>query len=158
MSEANGSFVILKQGTHILLARDRRTPAKFNLLGGGVGLGELPVDAGVREVFEESGIVVFREHMRLVGTYIMRKRYGMVSLYEYSGEITEVPCHTCEEVSEKKFFLPSEILTLPEEDIYPAQKSLIRHYLQWQENGKVVGETDYLSPPFQTQGKFFENL
>ncbi len=158
--EPNGSFLIqLNQKGEMLLLRDQRTPAKFNLPGGGIGMGELPVDTTVRETFEESGREISRENLKYVGVYITRKKYGVVFLYTSTATAPEEhPPHTCHEVSDKVWMLPEKVIELTDSDIYPAQRTLVRYYLQWSRDGEKPGKPGFLSPPFELKGKYFDKL
>lgn len=160
MSEFNGSFSILTNNKgEILMNKDARTPARWNLPGGGMGMGELPIDAAVRETYEETGRTIFREDLKQVGTYIMRKTYGVTFLFVCKqAQAEEHPPHTCNEVTEKAWMHPDHILQLPDSEIYPAQRTMIRYYLQWIRDGEKMGDVGFLSPPFEIRGKYFENL
>lgn len=158
--EPNGSFaVLLNKNGEMLLLRDMRTPSKFNLPGGGMGMGELPVDAAVRETFEESGREIFRESLKQVGVYVTRKKYGVVFLYTSTEPLPkEHPPHSCHEVSERAWVLPQNVLKMSDSEIYPAQRTLVRYYLQWARDGEKIGDVGHLSPPFEMKGKYFDTL
>lgn len=161
MSEFNGSFALLMNDKgELLLNRDARNPAKLNLNGGGMGMGELPIDAAVRETYEESGRTIFREDLIPIGTYIMRKTYGVTFLFFCKTiQPTQHPQHTCDEVTERVWMHPDKILALPDSEIYPAQRTLIRYYLQWVRDGeKPANNVGFLSPPFEMKGRYFDNV
>lgn len=164
-TESNSSFVIMTNPKgEILLNRDARKHehgvGRLNFNGGGVGMGELPIDAGVRETYEESGRVIFREALKFVGAYTMRKAYGLVFLYSHMMPVEEAhPPHVCDEVTEKHWILPEKVIQLPDTEIYPAQRTLTRYYLQWLRDGeKPSTDVGFLSPPFETRGKYFDGL
>jgi len=152
MGEVNGSVVIIRgKCPEILMLLNNRSPKKFELPGGGIELGELPVDGAVREVRQETGIVFSSHDLHWVGNFIFRQRYGIVHLYELKHPFTgRFPNHETHEVAEKKWMSIPEILTLSRSDTYPAQQALIVHYKQWVKNGRQGVVTDYLSPPFTT--------
>lgn len=130
---------------------NNRDPQKLELPGGGIEMGELPVDGAVREVWQETGIAISLCDLLWVGNFVFRERYGIVHLFEYRHAFTgTLPEHTSHEVAEKKWMSDHEILTLSRAETYPAQQALIMHYLQWVRNGKQRVVTDFLSAPFKT--------
>lgn len=157
----DGVFVILLnlQG-NLYLQRDRRTPPKLNLAGGGMDEGETPEETAVREVQEEVGITIDTEHLRLVGIFRLRLNNSAVYLYEYGIPIQGLPAHCPHEVSEQGWYDGKAILNLPIHTIYKAQQGLVRHFLQWREDGMVfTPHQDVLTAPFDRKdGKYFENL
>lgn len=64
---AIGAFGIILDPQDRVLLCHRRDIDAWNLPGGGVGSGELPTEAAIREVREETGLEVVLE--RLVGVY-----------------------------------------------------------------------------------------
>lgn len=148
----------------ILLNRDARKhdhgSGKFNFTGGGINMGEHPVEAAVRETGEESGRKILAQNLTLVGTYTMRKSYGIVFLYAHMQPVDEEhPQHECDEVTEKCWILPEKVIQLPDTEIYPAQRTLTRYYLQWLRDGqKPQASVQFLSPPFEIKGKYFDGL
>lgn len=150
--EVNGSVVIIRNGcTEVLMQLNNRDPQKFELPGGGIKMGETPVMGAVREVQQETGIVIPPHNLLLVGNFVFRERYGIVYLYEYQHTFTgPLPDHISNEVSKKEWMSIAEILTLSRSDTYPAQQALIAHYAQWARNGRLGVVIDYLSAPFDT--------
>lgn len=158
--EPNGSFVVLLNSMgKILLLRDMRSPRRLNLPGGGLHKGEHPAATAVRETFEESGREIQSKKLIYVGVYILRLAYGVVFLYTSTEVLPEEhPPHECDEVSEKVWMLPEEVLKLPDSEIYRAQRSLVRYYLQWSHDGEKPGNPSFLSPPFDMTGEYFDTL
>lgn len=153
MSEVNGSVVIVRgaRDDNILMLLNNRSPQKWNLPGGGIGLGELPVDAGARELDQETGIIVSSNDLVHVGSFVFRERYGIVYLYEYQRCFTGIlPGHSCHEVAEKQWMSVEKILSLSRDETYLAQQFLIAHYTQWIQRGRRGTVEDYLSAPFVT--------
>ena len=152
--EANGSVVVVKNNCgEILILLNNRDPQKLELPGGGIELGELPAQGAVREVHQETGIVISPHDLLLVGNFVFRERYGIVHLFEYQYQYAStrvLPEHTSHEVAEKRWMSIPEILVLSRSDTYPAQQALIAHYAQWARNGRNKVVTDYLSAPFNT--------
>jgi ADP-ribose pyrophosphatase YjhB (NUDIX family) len=62
-----GAVVVVHDGTEVLVVRTSYRPG-YTLPGGGVGRGETARAAAVRELFEETGIVVAPEALRPIGT------------------------------------------------------------------------------------------
>lgn len=151
-NEVNGSVVVIKNNCgEILILLNNRNPQKLELPGGGIELGELPVHGAVREVHQETGIVISPHDLLWVGNFVFRERYGIVHLFEYQYAFTRIlPEHTSNEVAEKNWMSIPEILVLSRSDTYPAQQALIAHYAQWARNGRNGVVTDYLSAPFKT--------
>jgi ADP-ribose pyrophosphatase YjhB (NUDIX family) len=150
--EVNGSVVVVKNNCgEILILLNNRDPQKLELPGGGIKIGELPVNGAVRELRQETGIVISPHDLQLVGNFVFRERYGIVHLYEYKHAFARIlPEHTSHEVAEKRWMSDQEILTLSRAETYPAQQALIMHYLQWVRDSRKVVVTDFLSAPFET--------
>lgn len=164
-TECNSSFVIMTNTKgEILLNRDAREHehglGKLNYPGGGITMGEHPVEAAVRETSEESGREILAQNLTIVGMYTMRKSYGIVFLYAHMQPVDEAhPLHECDEVTEKCWILPEKVIQLPDTEIYPAQRTLTRYYLQWLRDGQKKQESvQFLSPPFEITGKYFDGL
>ena len=75
-----GANAIIFDGDERVLLSHRRDHDIWNLPGGAVERGELPTDAGVREVEEETGLVV--EVARLVGVYANAHKDDIVFAFE----------------------------------------------------------------------------
>jgi len=152
IKEVNGSVVVVKNNySEILMLLNNRNPQKLELPGGGIEMGELPINGAIREVHQETGILISPCDLLWVGNFVFRERYGIVHLFEYRHTLARVlPEHTSHEVAEKKWMSVPEILVLPRSETYPAQQALITHYARWIRNGKQGVVTDYLSAPFET--------
>lgn len=150
--EVNGSVVIIRNScTEVLMQLNNRSPQKLELPGGGIKMGELPAHGAVREVLQETGIIIFPSDLLWVGNFIFRERYGIVHLFEYRRAFTgALPEHTSHEVAEKRWMGIPEILILSRGETYPAQQTLIAHYAQWVRNERRGIIADYLSAPFET--------
>lgn len=150
--EVNGSVVVVRNNCgEILILLNNRDPQKLELPGGGIKRGELPVHGAVREVRQETGLVISPHDLLWVGNFVFRERYGIVHLSEYQCAFTRIlPEHTSHEVAEKRWMSIPEILVLSRSDTYPAQQALIAHYAQWVRNGRNEVVSDYLSEPFKT--------
>ena len=60
-------------------------PGKWSLPGGHIIIGESPVDGGIREVWEETGLMV--SNLKFVKKTGMTKTIYLYTTTEYSGEI-----------------------------------------------------------------------
>lgn len=154
IKEVNGTVVVVRNKcTEILMLLNNRDPQKLELPGGGIEMGEIPVDGAVREVRQETGIIISPYDLLWVGNFVFRERYGIVHLFEHQYAFTRaLPEHTSHEVAEKRWMSCQEILTLSRSDTYPAQQALIMHYMQWIRNNRKGVVADYLSEPFKTLG------
>lgn len=69
-----GVRVALSDGSRVVLVRPAYADRQWYLPGGGVHRAESAVDAAIREVREELGIVIAADDLRLVGASISRSR------------------------------------------------------------------------------------
>lgn len=100
-----GAFaIILDQQGRVLLCHRRDLDA-WNLPGGGVESGELPTEAVVREVREETGLHVAVE--RLVGVYGKADKDELV--FSFTCLVTGGHLTTTDEADECRFFTVEEI-------------------------------------------------
>lgn len=149
--EYNGAFGIFHNlKGEILLELDNRKNPLLTLPGGGMGMGELAVDALVRETFEEAGLETFRGDYTWVGHFVLRKKYGDVFLYEAYKPIISLPHHYSDEVRSYHWYPEEEAILLTNDKIYPAQRALLQHYCNWVNKGRHGVIQDFLSPPFET--------
>jgi 8-oxo-dGTP pyrophosphatase MutT (NUDIX family) len=61
--------VIINDHKEVLLVRSWFSHQKWSLPGGGIKSTEIPAEAGVREVFEETGLRVAVDHLHDLGTF-----------------------------------------------------------------------------------------
>ena len=101
-----GAFAIIFNEQNCVLLSHRRDMDLWNLPGGGIEIGELPTEAVVREVKEETGLDVVVE--RLVGVYgKTQKPDELVFVFEcrvIAGEVAQT-----DEADETAFFEIAEI-------------------------------------------------
>jgi len=121
----DGAFVIVPELNSILLVKHNYGEAKWSLPGGGIRFGELAIKAARRELAEETGITEVKT-MWQIGIFTLRKRYGLVLLYEALGWFG-CPRADTKEIAECRFFKPEKI---NDNIIYPAQLSAIEIYLK----------------------------
>lgn len=60
--------VIVRHKKQVLLVKSRLSSQKWDLPGGGIGRGERPTMAAVREVYEETGLVIDKDNLKYIGT------------------------------------------------------------------------------------------
>lgn len=98
----HGAFVFMKDKGHhksrptytVRLVEHNYNNRIHSLPGGGISSGELPIDAAIREIFEETGIHCQKRDLHYVGIFLLSKDYGLVSLYytdvRYFEDLTKV--------------------------------------------------------------------
>lgn len=124
-----GVGVVIRGQDSTILLEKRRDCGWWGLPGGRVEPGESLVDAAIREVLEETGLVVKVTH--LIGVY--SDPNGRIVTYPDNGDVVQlidvVVCArvlsgqvTCSHESEEvRFFSPSQ---LPEQIVPPARQPL----------------------------------
>ena len=117
--------VILDELDRILLCH-RRDMDKWNLPGGGVESGEIPTEAVIREVREETGLEVVIE--KLTGIY--GKNYKDELVFTFICRIIGGELTTTSECSENQYFalddLPPNTIQKHVERILDAKRSSIQ--------------------------------
>lgn len=139
-----GAFMIVRNHnvSSILLVKHAYGEKKWSLPGGRMEQGELITKAAERETKEETGQVV--KAIKLIGIFSNRKSLGIAALFLGKLEGENQIDFPSEEISECRFI---EVNKLNDFDIYPAQRGLINHYLNWDENGQSWTYFDYMIPP-----------
>ena len=80
--DENDRFLILRRSP----ADEKQwMPGKWSLPGGHIIIGETPIDGGIREVWEETGLLV--KNLKFVKKTGMTKTIHLFSTTEYSGDI-----------------------------------------------------------------------
>lgn len=102
---AIGAFVVILDGQNRLLLSHRRDIDLWNLPGGGVESGELPTEAAVREVREETGLEVKIE--RLTGVYGKAGQDALV--FTFTAEVIGGNLVETVEADEARYFDPREL-------------------------------------------------
>jgi 8-oxo-dGTP diphosphatase len=131
MSEITGTSVCLLSGEHIVaILRDNQAGLPYanhwDLPGGALEPGEDPLVCGLREVFEETGVVVPASNIAWEQNYPFEKRLGFAKFIVASLSAAEVP-KLGNEGQETRFMLISEFLS--RQDVVPAQQDRLREYL-----------------------------
>jgi len=79
------SRVLIVSGDEILLLKGWLSLGRWGLPGGGIKKGEMPTTAAVREVMEETGIMLDHNQLRSMGTLRQTKLYP----YRIQAFVTE---------------------------------------------------------------------
>lgn len=107
------TLCVLKNGKRFLLLKRAKDPNKglFTPVGGKLDPHESPLDAAIRETFEETGVKV--DHMKYCGllTETSPVEYNWTN-YVYLAEIEEIPPPSCNE-GELKWIHFDEVLDQP---------------------------------------------
>ena len=110
--------VIINDKNEILLQKrsrfKRANPSKWGICGGKVDLGETPLDAGIRETFEEIGILLNKDDLKFLIMDTNEKSYFTV--YYVRKNVCANECKLQEkEVEEVKYFKIEELENLENE-------------------------------------------
>lgn len=100
-----GAFAVIFNDQRQVLLSHRRDMDAWNLPGGGVEIEEMPDDAVIREVHEETGLDV--EVMRLVGVYGKIGRNELVFTFEC--RVTGGQLQVTDESDESRYFALDQI-------------------------------------------------
>ncbi|OQA15986.1 MAG: Dihydroneopterin triphosphate pyrophosphatase [Chloroflexi bacterium ADurb.Bin360] len=96
-----GAFAIIWDAERRVLLCHRRDFDAWNLPGGGVESGELPTEAAIREVREETGLEAVIE--RLVGVYGKTDNHNEL-VFAFTCRVIGGELHTTEESSACEYF------------------------------------------------------
>ncbi len=117
----NGSYisvvgvVIINENDEILLQKrsrfKRANPSKWGICGGKVDLDETPLDAGVRETFEEIGIILNKEELKFLSMDTNEKSHFTVYYVRKNIDLNECKLQQ-EELEEVRYFKIEELQDL----------------------------------------------
>jgi len=97
----NGEILIQKRSTN-----KRHAPNKYSICAGHIDIGEMPEDAAVRELFEETGIKIDKRELRYIDTFKNKNESNYHYKYTYfittTKKIDEMVMQL-EEVSDLKY-------------------------------------------------------
>lgn len=110
--------VIINNKNEVLLQKrsknKRNNPGKWGICGGKIDAGESTIDAGIRETFEEIGVILNKDDFKLLNIAKSEKVYFTV--YYVKNNIDINKCKIQEkEVEELKYFKINEIDELERE-------------------------------------------
>ncbi len=121
--------VIINENNEILLQKrsriKRANPSKWGICGGKVDLGETPLDAGVRETFEEIGILLNKDELKFLSMNTNEKLHFTVYYVRKNIDVNECKLQE-EELEEVRYFKIEELQDLDSEGF------------EWLENLKKV--------------------
>lgn len=110
--------VIVNENDEILLQKRSRfkrvNPSKWGICGGKVDLGETPLDAGIRETFEEIGILLNKDELKFLSMNTNEKAHFTVYYVRKDIDIDECKLQE-EELEEVKYFKIEELQNLDNE-------------------------------------------
>ena len=107
--------VIVNNNNEILLQKrsmlKKSNPGKWGICSGKVDLGEIPLDAGVRETLEEIGITLNKDDLKFLSIYTNEKAYFTVYYVRKNVDINECKLQK-EELEEVRYFKIEELENL----------------------------------------------
>lgn len=115
-------IVMINSKNEVLLQKRSRLkknkPGKWGVCGGKVDLGETPLDATVRETFEEIGVSLIRENLKILNKEAIPEEKIYCTIYYIKQDVDIDKCILQkEEVEEVKFFKIDELETIDNEGI-----------------------------------------
>lgn len=112
--------VIINSKNEILFQKrskcKKNNPGKWGICGGKVNFGETPIEAGVRETFEEIGISLNKEDLKFVSINPHNKGFFTVYYVKQDVDINNCKLQK-EEVEELKYFKIEELRNLNSEGV-----------------------------------------
>ena len=110
--------IIINDENEILLQKrsryKRANPSKWGICGGKVDLGETPLDAGIRETFEEIGILLKKDEFKFLSMDTNEKSHFTVYYVRKNVDIDECKIQE-EELEEVRYFKIEELEELDNE-------------------------------------------
>ena len=110
--------VIINDENEILLQKcsrlKRANPSKWGICGGKVDLGETPLDAGIRETFEEIGILLKKDEFEFLSMDTNEKSHFTVYYVRKDVDVNECKIQE-EELEEIRYFKIEELEELDNE-------------------------------------------
>ena len=116
---------IINEAGSILMVRTTRLPNHWQPLGGGMDpLDKTPEDTIIREIGEESSIIILRDRLQHEITTDYDLGNGKVYFYSTKQEVDESTWFDSKEIVEHKWFTLEEALNLT---VFPATKRFLTH-------------------------------
>lgn len=114
--------VIVNSKNEILLQKrskfKRNKPSKWGVCGGKIDFGETPIDATIREAFEEIGVNLSKENLKILNREAIPEEKIYCTIYYIKQDVDIDKCILQEEeVEEVKFFKIDELETIDNEGI-----------------------------------------
>lgn len=110
--------VIINDKNEILLQKRSKTkrvnPSKWGICGGKADLGETTKETGIRETFEEIGVMLNRDELKFLSMAIEKKIHFTVYYVRKNVDINDCKLQQ-EEVEEVKYFKIEELQNLDHE-------------------------------------------
>ncbi len=110
--------IIINERNELLLQKrsrfKRANPSKWGICGGKVDLGETPIDAGVRETFEEIGILLNKDELKFLSMDTNEKSHFTVYYVRKNVDVNECKLQE-EELEEIKYFKIEQLQDLDNE-------------------------------------------
>ena len=110
--------VIINENNEILLQKrsrlKRTNPNKWGICGGKVNLGETTIDAGIRETYEEIGILLNKDELKFLSMYSNEKAHFTIYYVRKNVDVNECKLQK-EELEEIKYFKIKELPNLDNE-------------------------------------------
>ncbi len=102
--------VVLRHGDEVLVVKNWISDSSWSLPGGGLHKNEQPVEGAVRELREETGIVLHDSDLQAIGTATYRK-YGLCfDFYVFSATVASYKAHKQRiEISALQWVQPHEL-------------------------------------------------
>jgi 8-oxo-dGTP diphosphatase len=129
MIKKSSSWVAIKSGEKVLIAK-RSTIVKnsglWNFFGGKINDGETPLDAAVRELNEEAGILVNTNQLIYIGQSLID---NIIHLFVFLS-INEINPILNEEHTEFKWILIDDLLAMNKNKIHKPTSSFLDTYFK----------------------------
>lgn len=108
--------VVVRHKKKVLLVKSWLSSQKWDIPGGGIGRGERPTMAAVREVYEETGLVIDKDNLKYIGTveaeWPLKCNLVVYSVEVNSEELEKLPFIRRLEITDRDWH---DVKALPED-------------------------------------------